>query len=48
MQSLTNNNENPLKTLLKNINSDDVEDGGVKEQNKEKEKSKNRMRLRDR
>ena len=48
VQSLTNNNENPLKTLLKNINSDDVEDGGVKEQNKEKEKSKNRMRLRDR
>lgn len=51
VQSLRNNNENPLNTLLKNLESDDKENDVIssdKENEKERDKKTNRMRLRDR
>ena len=51
VQSLRNNNENPLNTLLKNLESDDKENDVIssdKENEKERDKRTNRMRLRDR
>lgn len=50
IKNLQNNNENPLNTLLKNLESDDKENDVTsdKENEKERDKNKNRMRLRDR